>query len=84
MVEHAFDGIARIVHPGGAFYAFVEVPEILAETATQFVERAIENNVLLIPGSVFSSTDTHFRLSYAVEDRTLQRGLEVLCGLMKA
>ncbi|MCH8823371.1 MAG: aminotransferase class I/II-fold pyridoxal phosphate-dependent enzyme [Planctomycetes bacterium] len=84
MVEQAFDGIASIVHPGGAFYAFVEVPEILEETATGFVERAIENNVLLIPGCVFSSRDTHFRLSYAVEDRTLERGLEVLRGLMKA
>lgn len=84
MVEQAFDGIASIVHPGGAFYAFVEVPETVAENATGFVERAIENNVLLIPGSVFSSIDTHFRLSYAVEDRTLERGLEVLRGLMKA
>ncbi len=83
LVEHAFDGVASIIHPGGAFYAFVEVPKSVAETATKFVERAIENNVLLIPGSVFSSIDTHFRLSFAVDDRTLERGLEVLVGLMK-
>ena len=83
MVEHAFDGIASIVHPGGAFYAFIEVPKALAKTATEFVEQAVENNVLLIPGGVFSSVDTHFRLSFAVEDRTLERGLEVLCDLLK-
>ena len=39
---------------------------------------AIKNNVLIIPGNVFSMRDTHFRISYAVDDATLARGLEVL------
>ncbi len=69
--------------PGGAFYAFCEVPPRLGLTATQFVEKAIENNVLIIPGCVFSGRDTHFRLSYAVEDQKLRRGCEILAGLAR-
>lgn len=67
--------------PGGAFYAFPKVPESLGLTATQFVERAIARNVLTIPGNVFSSRDTHFRLSYACDDAMLERGLDILVEL---
>jgi aspartate/methionine/tyrosine aminotransferase len=70
--------------PGGAFYAFVKVPERLGLTASQFVEKAIERNVLVIPGKVFSTRDTHFRLSFAAKEETLARGLEVLTALMRA
>ncbi|MEL7087742.1 MAG: aminotransferase class I/II-fold pyridoxal phosphate-dependent enzyme [Planctomycetota bacterium] len=67
--------------PGGAFYAFPQVPEHLGLTGTQFIERAVEKNLLIIPGNVFSQRDTHFRLSYACDDETLERGLEVLIEL---
>ena len=52
-------------------------------TATDFVARAIENNVLVIPGNVFSERDTHFRISYATTDDRLRQGCEILCGLVK-
>ena len=67
--------------PGGAFYAFPKIPESLGLTATQFVEKAVSRNVLVIPGSVFSERDTHFRLSYATTDSMLERGLDVLVEL---
>lgn len=67
--------------PGGAFYAFPKVPEHLGMTATQFVEAAVAKNLLIIPGNVFSQADTHFRLSYACDDATLERGLEILVEL---
>ena len=82
-VLEAFDGVANVARPGGAFYAFVEVPPALGITATQFVERAIEQSVLVIPGKVFSTRDTHFRLSFAAKEETLARGLSILRGLMK-
>jgi aspartate aminotransferase len=59
----------------GAFYLFVKAPW---GSGTEFVKRAIENDLLIIPGNVFSDADTHFRISYAAKDRTLQRGVEVL------
>jgi len=33
---------------------------------------------LIIPGSVFSERDTHFRLSYACDETTLGKGLGIL------
>ncbi len=62
-------------YPEGAFYAFPRVPW---GTATEFVAEAIRRNLLIIPGNVFSRRDTHFRISYAVDDATLARGLDVL------
>ena len=64
-----------IPQPGGAFYLFPKVPK---GTASEFVARAIERNLLIIPGSVFSQRDTHFRISYAVSDAILERGIEIL------
>jgi aspartate/methionine/tyrosine aminotransferase len=68
--------------PGGAFYAFPKVPAGKG-TSTEFVAKAIENNVLIIPGNVFSTRDTNFRLSYATSDDKLQQGLEILRRLAK-
>ncbi len=71
----------ELTTPGGAFYAFPKVPA--GQTAARFVERAIERELLIIPGSVFSERDTHFRLSYACDDDTLQRGLDILNDLAR-
>jgi aspartate aminotransferase/aminotransferase len=65
----------EVAAPEGAFYAFPRAPW---GTGTEFVAAAIERNLLIIPGNVFSRRDTHFRISYAVDDRTLERGLKVL------
>ena len=66
----------ELVRPGGAFYAFVKSPT--GRTATEFVEKAIANNVLIIPGNVFSEKDTHFRISYATSDEKIKQGVEIL------
>ncbi len=60
---------------GGAFYLFIKAPW---GTGTEFVTEAMQHNLLIIPGNVFSAADTHFRISYAAEDDTLRRGAEVL------
>jgi aspartate aminotransferase/aminotransferase len=78
----AFDGVASVARPGGAFYAFVEVPPRLGLTATEFVHQAIERGVLIIPGNVFSHRDTHFRLSFAAPEPKLKAGLAILRELM--
>lgn len=64
-----------LLKPAGAFYAFVPAPD---GKAAEFVEKAIKNNVLIIPGSVFSEKDTHFRISYATTDEMIEKGVEVL------
>ena len=73
-----YEGLAdryEVVRPGGAFYIFPKAPR---GSGSEFVTRAIENQLLIIPGNIFSSRDTHFRISYAASDATLERGLEVL------
>ncbi|MEM6329651.1 MAG: aminotransferase class I/II-fold pyridoxal phosphate-dependent enzyme [Planctomycetota bacterium] len=66
-----------VAQPGGAFYAFPRVPEGRG-TGSEFVARAIEHELLIIPGAIFSQRDTHFRLSYVASQETLDRGLDVL------
>jgi len=61
--------------PGGAFYLFPEAPW---GTGDEFVEEAIRNNLLVIPGSIFSDRNTHFRISYAASDETIRKGIDIL------
>jgi aspartate aminotransferase/aminotransferase len=76
-----YQGISKkfeIVKPQGAFYAFIKAPK---GRATEFVEKAIKNNVLIIPGNVFSEKDTHFRISFATSNEKLEKGVEILCSI---
>ena len=68
-----------IVKPNGAFYVFPKAP---SGTGQQFVEECIKNNILVVPGNVFSQIDTHFRISYAAPMRVLERGVEALNKLV--
>jgi len=65
----------ELSRPAGAFYAFVKAP---GKSAADFVEKAIKNNLLIIPGNVFSEKDTHFRISYANSNEKIRQGLEIL------
>jgi aspartate/methionine/tyrosine aminotransferase len=78
-----FEGLSdcyEVVKPGGAFYIFPKAPW---GTGTEFVAAAIEKNLLIIPGKIFSSQDSHFRLSYAADDRVIERGIDVLRKMAK-
>jgi len=68
----------ELVKPSGAFYAFIKAP---GGSGSDFVEKAIANNVLVIPGNVFSEKDTHFRISYATSDDKIEQGVEILRSL---
>jgi aspartate/methionine/tyrosine aminotransferase len=71
----------EVTAPGGAFYVFPKAPlgdGYPWKNATEFVARAIENELLIIPGKIFSQHDDHFRISYAADERTIDRGIEVL------
>jgi aspartate aminotransferase/aminotransferase len=81
MVVEALSADFEFARPEGAFYAFPRAPW---GTGTEFVAEAIKRNLLIIPGNVFSRSDTHFRISYAVDDATLERGLDLLCALARA
>jgi aspartate/methionine/tyrosine aminotransferase len=67
--------------PEGAFYIFPKVPGKYRD-ASEFVEKAISQNVLIIPGNVFSEKNTHFRLAFAADNKVLERGVKILTGLV--
>jgi aspartate/methionine/tyrosine aminotransferase len=69
-----------VVKPGGAFYFFVPAPW---GTSNQFVEACLRENLMVLPGTIFGRRDTHFRVSYAATDATLDKGLEVLNRLKR-
>ena len=70
----------EVTKPEGAFYIFPKAPW---GTGMEFVEQAIRNNLLIIPGGVFSERDTHFRIAYPAPDETIERGLEVLRKIVR-
>jgi aspartate aminotransferase/aminotransferase len=80
LVVDLLAGDFELACPEGAFYAFPRAPW---GTGTEFVSEAIKHNLLVIPGNVFSRRDSHFRISYAVDDATLRRGLELLRKLAR-
>jgi len=59
----------------GAFYVFLEAPD---GDGDAFVDRAVEQNVFVVPGSTFSEKHSHFRMCYAVPDDVLIKGTEIL------
>jgi aspartate aminotransferase/aminotransferase len=75
LICEGLKGKFEFVLPGGAFYLFVKAP---SGSGTEFVEKAIKNNVLVIPGKVFSEKDSHFRISYATSDEKIEKGVEIL------
>ena len=77
-----FEKLSRkleVVKPNGAFYIFPKAPRGM--TGSEFAAKAIERNVLIIPGNVFSSQDTYFRISYATTDAKLAQGCDILCEI---
>jgi aspartate aminotransferase/aminotransferase len=75
MVYEGLKDKFKVTRPDGAFYIFPEAP---GGDGDRFVEKAIKNNLLIIPGSVFSEQATNFRISFAASDETIGKGLEIL------
>lgn len=65
----------------GAYYAFFKAPYDM--TDLEFVERASEHNLILVPGRAFSKLHGFVRLSYGADMQTLKRGIAALEKLMK-
>jgi aspartate aminotransferase/aminotransferase len=78
LIVEGLRGHFELADANGAFYVFPKAPW---GTGTEFVAEAIRNNLLVIPGNVFSRRDTHFRISYAASDETIRRGVEILVRL---
>lgn len=60
----------------GAFYIFIKVPDNM--TDVEFVEKASDHGLILVPGRAFSRQTGFVRLSYGGSMKTLVRGMNVL------
>ncbi|MDR2643601.1 MAG: pyridoxal phosphate-dependent aminotransferase [Planctomycetaceae bacterium] len=81
MLVEGLGNYYEINKPEGAFYMFPKIPDGY-KTASEFVERGIkEYSLLVIPGNVFSSVDTHFRISYSTTEANILRGIDALIKL---
>jgi len=78
--------------PQGAFYAFPDISELLGssykgkkvETCQQFAQTLIEDfGVAAVPGAPFGA-EGYLRLSYAVADEEMKKGLERLADFASA
>lgn len=63
-----------VVQSDGAFYFFIPYPT----DAKTFLARCMEDQLLVVPGSAFSARNTHFRVSFAADERTIIRAVDVL------
>jgi len=82
MVVDLLGDVTELTVPDGSFFAFPQVPPHLEMTGSDFIAKAIEKNVLVIQGNVFSAKDTHFRISFAAADDRLEIGLRILRSLL--
>ena len=82
MVVDILGDVTELVVPDGAFYAFPKIPAGHNMTGLEFISKAVEEDVLVIQGDVFSKHDTHFRISYAVPEDKLEHGLRTLRKLL--
>jgi aspartate aminotransferase/aminotransferase len=87
--DFIYDGLKEhysLTKPTGAFYAFPQIPtgpKAPWKNDMEFVAAAIEREMLIIPGNIFSRHGNYFRISYASDQRTLERGVKVFQELGK-
>jgi len=80
MVKDAMKGVTEFTSPNGAFYIFPKVPV----NGMDFVKRAIEEKLLLVPGYIFSQNANTVRISYAQKDDILLKGLGIFKELVQS
>ena len=83
LVVEKLSAVTELPTPGGSFFTFVKIPEKLGLSDVEFSEKCIEQNLLVIPGSAFSAKHSHFRISFAIADEKLERGLDILVKLLQ-
>jgi len=69
----------KLDKPEGAFYAFVKYPY----NKEQFIKNCLKNNLLIVPGKVFSEKNTHFRISFANKNEILNKAIKILNQISK-
>lgn len=74
----------RISRPNGAFYYFIPLPKGLK--AENFAEKCLQKKLLVVPGIAFTKNkgrQQYFRISYAVDEKILKKGMKIIKQVLK-
>lgn len=78
------DGLARagykFTKPQGAFYLFVKSP---IPDDVEFVERLLQKNILVVPGSGFGCPG-YFRIAFCVDDATIVNSMKGFADVIRS
>ncbi|MRR14933.1 MAG: pyridoxal phosphate-dependent aminotransferase [Deltaproteobacteria bacterium] len=78
------DGLARagytFTKPQGAFYLFVKSP---IPDDVEFVERLLQKNILVVPGSGFGCPG-YFRIAFCVDDATIINSMKGFADVIRS
>lgn len=66
------------VEPHGGFYYFIKSPR---EDGSRFAGKAIKLGVAVVPGKVFSQKNSHFRLAFCTDDKTIKKGIKKILAV---
>jgi aspartate aminotransferase/aminotransferase len=72
-----FEGLKdhyEMIQSDGAFYFFIKYPF----SPEKFLQKCLEQKLLVVPGDVFGSKNTHFRISFATSDKNIEKAVEIL------
>ncbi len=75
----------KLLKPAGAFYYFIPLPTKIKSEF--FVEKCLEKKLLVVPGEAFMTKEKgqkYFRISYAVDEKTLKKGIKIIREVLKA
>lgn len=77
LLKQELKNLTEFYEPEGAFYIFAKVPS--NKTDLEFCEECIQNyELLMVPGRIFTNQTNWVRISYAVDQSLLERGIEAL------
>ena len=77
-VVEVLKGKVHFPYPDGAFYVFPEVPI----DSRDFVKKAVELELLIVPGYIFTKNSNTVRISYAQRDDILEEGLQIFKDIL--
>lgn len=72
------DSKYEIYKPEGAFYLFIKIPK----GHKNFINKLLEKKILVVPSESFSANKNYFRISFAVSDKDLKKGIKILNELI--
>lgn len=67
------------IYPNGAFYVYIYV----GQDSWVLADKLFHKNLLVIPSQLFGDENNAIRISYAIDEKKLEKGLEILTKNLK-